>query len=137
MQIGKRARGKRKVGAGKLRRGEHGKRVLHKMAPRGAEAIAHRLAHDVGADLRTIGTELETDGARVGFFGLTEAYDFRAAVTGALRESLIMRVVAIEDCRAARLEPIEDLGLGVGNLLDRAEEAEMHRRDGGDDGDSG
>ncbi len=30
---------------------------------------------------------------------------------------------------------MEDLGLGVGDLLDRAEEAEMHGSDGGDDGD--
>ncbi len=50
-------------------------------------------------------------------------------------EPLEMGIVAIDDRRAARLQPTEDLRLGVGDLLDGAEEAEMHRRHRGDDGD--
>ena len=42
-------------------------------------------------------------------------------------QSCVMRVVAVENRDAAGLEPEEDLGLGIGNRLDRREEAEMHR----------
>ena len=58
--------------------------------------------------------------------------------TGGLRPPLEMRelrIVAIEHGRAAGLEAEEDFGLGVGDLGQRAEEFQMHRLDGGDDGD--
>ena len=44
-----------------------------------------------------------------------------------------LAVVAIEHGGAARLEPEEDLRLGVGDLFQRAEIFQMHRRDRGDD----
>ena len=46
-----------------------------------------------------------------------------------------LRIVAVDHRRAARLDAGENLGLGVGDRLDRAEEFQMHRRDRGDDGD--
>ena len=50
-------------------------------------------------------------------------------------EPLIVRIVGIEDRDAAGHEARKNLGLGVGDGLDRVEEFEMHRRDGGDDRD--
>ncbi len=40
-----------------------------------------------------------------------------------------MLIVARQDRRAARLEPFEDLGLGVGDLGHRIEELDMDRFD--------
>ncbi len=37
-----------------------------------------------------------------------------------------MRIVALDDGRAARDQALEDLGLGVGNLLDVSEVLEVH-----------
>ena len=59
-----------------------------------------------------------------------------AADAGILRAPLQpreLRVVAVDHRRAARLEPEEDFRLGVGDSLERAEEFQMHRLDGGDD----
>ena len=50
-------------------------------------------------------------------------------------EALELRRVAVEDRRAARLDAGEDLRLGVGDRLDRAEMLDMHRRDRGDERD--
>jgi len=47
------------------------------------------------------------------------------------RETIELRRVTIKHGGAARFEPGEDLGFGVGNGLDRAEILEMHRRDRG------
>ena len=44
-----------------------------------------------------------------------------------------MRVVAIDDRDAAGQDAREQLGLGVGDRLDRSELRQMHRLDGGDD----
>ena len=46
-----------------------------------------------------------------------------------------MRIVAIDDRGAARLDALKNLRLGVGDGLDRGEEFEMHRLDRGDDRD--
>ena len=46
-----------------------------------------------------------------------------------------LRIVAVDHRRAARLDALEDFRLGVGDLLDRAEELQMHRLDRGDDRD--
>ena len=46
-----------------------------------------------------------------------------------------LRDIAIDDCGAAGLDAEKDLGFGVGDLRQRAQEFEMHRRDRGDDGD--
>ena len=48
-------------------------------------------------------------------------------------QAVELRIVAVDDGGPAGLEPVEDLGLGVGDRLDRAEEFEMHRLDRGDD----
>ena len=48
---------------------------------------------------------------------------------GALRgrsQSEVMRVVAVENRYTAGFKAKKDLGLGIGNRLDRGEEAEMH-----------
>ena len=52
-------------------------------------------------------------------------------------QAAILRVVAVEDRGAVRFEPEKDLGLGVGNGLDRGEIAEMNRLDRGDQCDVG
>ena len=46
-----------------------------------------------------------------------------------------VRIVAIEERRAAGFQAEEDFSLGVGDSGDGREEFEMHRLDGGNDGD--
>src|SRR5260221_111479 len=52
-----------------------------------------------------------------------------------LREACEMSVVAVEDRGAAGFDTVEDLGLGIGDRLERGEIAEMRDLDRGDDGD--
>ena len=100
-----------------------------------AETIADGLPENVGGDVRAVGSELDADEPRLGARCLAEADDLGAVFERAVLEPLVMRIVAIDDRGAARLEPAEDFRLGVGDLLHRAEETEMDRRHGGDDGD--
>ena len=61
-----------------------------------------------------------------------------AGDAGLFRPALEMgelRDIAIDDCRAARLDAEKDFRLGVGDLDQRAEILQMHRRDRGDDRD--
>ena len=50
-------------------------------------------------------------------------------------QAVEMRIVAVEHGGAAGRHAVEDLGLGVGDRLDRGEELDMHRLDRGDDRD--
>src|SRR5260221_1053731 len=52
-----------------------------------------------------------------------------------LREACEMSVVAVGDRGAAGFDTVEDLGLGIGDRLERGEIAEMRDLDRGDDGD--
>ena len=58
-----------------------------------------------------------------------------AGFFGAALEMGELRDVAIDDRRAARLDAEKDFGLGVGDLCERAQIFQMHRRDRGDDRD--
>ena len=58
-----------------------------------------------------------------------------AGLFGAALEMGELRDIAIDDCRAARLDAEKDFRLGVGDLGQRAEVLQMHRRDRGDDRD--
>ncbi len=50
-------------------------------------------------------------------------------------QPLIIGNVAIDDGGPARFEPAEDLRLGIGDLFDGTEEAQVNRRNRGDNGD--
>ncbi len=50
-------------------------------------------------------------------------------------EPRVLTVVAVENGGAARLDPGKDFRLGVGDFFERAKIFQMHRLDGGDDGD--
>ena len=107
---------------------------MHEMAAGRAELVGHRLAEDVGLDGRGFGLQRAALEPRVGLAVRAEGDDARnAGGLGGVGELRELPDVAIDDGRAARLEPEKDFGLGLGDLLQRAEEFEMHRRDGGDD----
>ena len=60
-------------------------------------------------------------------FILAEGDNLSALRAGVGGKSLKMGVVAIKDRGAARLDPMENLGLGVGDVFLGVEEAEMDR----------
>jgi hypothetical protein len=85
-------------------------------------------------DRRAIGQQGDIEQPRIGFGVLAEGDDaFDAGRAGMPLQPREMRIVAIDHGGAARLDAAEDLGLGVGDLLDRAEEFQVHRLDRGDD----
>src|SRR6478736_7854147 len=106
------AGGRPEVGIGELRAGEHGERILHEMDARRANAIADGLTEDVGFHLGAFVAKLDAQHARVGAARLAEAYDLRLALQRVAPESLEIRIVAIEDGRAAGNQPLQNLGLG-------------------------
>ena len=82
------------------------------------------------------GLQRHAQQAGVGLCLLAERDDARdAGGFGGFFQPRILRVVAVEHRGAAGLDAQEDLGLGVGDFFQRAEKLQMHRRDGGDDGD--
>ena len=83
---------------------------------------------------RGVGLQRELDEPRVGLGVLAERDD--AADVRVLRLPLQpreLRIVAVDDGGAARLDALKNLGLRVGDGLDRGKELQMHRLDGGDD----
>ena len=123
------------IGAGELRRGKHRKRILHEMRARRADAVAHGLAKDARRHLGTVRLERGACDPRLRPGSVAKTDDLELPLQGMTPEPLEMRVVAIENGRAARQDPLQNFGLGVGDRLDRAKEAEMHRRHRRDDGD--
>src|SRR5215475_11230492 len=97
------------------------------MLPRRADLVGDVGAENVRLNSRAIGLQRELDEPRVGHGVLAEGDDTRASAAGGRRQPLEMRIVAVDYGGAACLEPAEDLGLGVGDRLDRAEELQMHR----------
>ena len=79
--------------------------------------------------------KFDAEQSRLCAVSFAEADDLGAGFQCMTFQSFIIRTVAIDDRRATQLEPAEDFGLGVGDLLDRAEESEMDGSHGGDDGD--
>ena len=134
-KLGERPRGSGQIRARQLHGRQTRRPIVHDVAPGDVEAVADRLAENIGGYGRPVGGKLPADHAHIGLLRFTEAHDFGAMVFGVVLQPLVVGVVAIDDRDAAGLEAAEDLGLGIGDLLDRAEEAQMHRSDGRDDGD--
>ena len=130
--VGQREAGDGKVGADRLDRGQHGERVRHPMVaalgdgegqfavdqPRGDQAAAIVGAH--GVDRGDVG------------LAAAEGHDAPRMAPRGLEQAVALGRVLGDDRDAAGLEPLEDLGLGVGDRLDRAEMLDMRRGDGGD-----
>ncbi len=100
-----------------------------------ADTVGDDIAENVGLHLGAVRAEFDRQGAGVGACRLAEAYDPRFVLQRVAPQPLVMWIVAIEDGGAAGHQAFEDLGLGIGDRFHRAEEAEMDRRDRGDDGD--
>ncbi len=124
------------VAADRLDGGEHAEAVHHPVPAGKRHGVAQGLAGDA-CGYRAAGRgEIAVDQPRRRLVMRAEGDDARdAAARGRRGEAGEMRVVAVEDGSAARLDAGEDLGLGVGDRLDRGEEAEMRRLDRGDEGD--
>ena len=137
LEVGERERGEREIGADQHRRREHRQRIVHEMAPR-PDLVGQLGAEDIRLDGRAAGMQRAFDEPRVRLLVLAEGDDAGdAGLLGAALEARELRVVAIDDRGTAGSETEKDLRLGVGDLGERAEEFEVHRRDRGDDGDVG
>ncbi len=136
VRFGERQRREREIGAGERRRRQHRERIQHHMAAGRAELVGDVGAEDARLHGRGVRLQRELDQPRVGLGVLAERDD--AADARRLRLLLQpreLRIVAVDDRRAARLDALEDFRLGVGDGFDRGEEFQMHRLDGGDDRD--
>ena len=99
-----------------------------------AELVGHVAAENVGLHRRVVGLQRAPDQTCVGLRVLAERDDtFHAGAARPMLQAGEQRIVAVDHRHAAALEAEEDLGLGVGDGLERAEELEMDRLDGGDD----
>ncbi len=135
-KLRERQRRQSEIGADHGGRREHRERILHQMAARRADLVGNFGAENVCGDRRAVGMQRVFDQPRIGFRVLAERDDAAdAGFPGAAREMAELRIVAVEDRGAVAFEAEKDFRLGVGDLGQRAEEFEMHRRDGGDDGD--
>ncbi len=104
------------------------------MLARRPDLVGDASPHDIRLDRRALRLQRAADQAGFGPGVLAEADDARhIGLGGASLEPGELRIVAVDHRGAAGNEPEKDLGLGVRDLIDRLEEFEMHRRDGGDD----
>src|SRR5262249_56146587 len=108
---------------------------VKKMRGGGGDGIGEGVAENVGVDVGGLGSKLDAQASRVRAARLAEADNSRLPLQRVAAQAVVMRIIAVEDGDAAWHQPFENLRLGVGDRLDRAKEAEMHRRHGGDDGD--
>ena len=135
-EFGERQRRERKIGADQFGRRQNRERIDDEMAARRADLVGEIGAEDFCLDGRAARMQRAFDQPRIGRFMLAERNDAGdAGLLGAALEMGELRDIAIDDRRAARLDAEKDLGLGVGDLGQRAEVFQMHRRDRGDDRD--
>ena len=124
--------GHRDVGAERLDRRQHGKRVGHPMLAalrdgEGQLAFEQRRADQASAAFRADGM----DRVDVGI-AAAEGDDLVGMPPRGLDQPVAMRRVVGEDRDAVGLEPVENLRLGVGDRLFRAEILDMRGGDRGD-----
>ena len=101
-----------------------------------ADLVGEVGAEDLRLDRRAVGVQHAFAQPGIGLFVLAERHDSGdAGLLGAALELRELRIVAIEDGGAAGFEAEKNLRLGVGDLGERTEEFEMHRRDRSDDRD--
>src|SRR5207237_10583653 len=96
--------------------------------------VGHVGAEDAGLHRRAVRVQRGLDQTCVGAGVLAKADDaLDSGASGAALKPPELRIDAVDDRGAARLKPEKDLGLGLGDGVDRAEEFKMNRLDGGDD----
>ena len=111
-------------------------RIHRQMIARRAEPVGDALAEDIGFDRRAgIAAASQAEAALRASGIAAEADDAapRRALRARFASSAKCVIVAVEDRRAAGLQPLENLGLRLGDGLDAVEEFDMDRRDRGDD----
>lgn len=108
------------------------------MASRRTDAIGHALAiniHDHTA-ARLIASAVDQTHLRR--IILAKGYDSPDPMRlGGSFQALELCIVAVEDAGAVRLQPIKDLGLGVGDGMHALKPRQMRRLDGRDQRDMG
>ena len=106
------------------------------MPPRRADLVGHIGTEDARLHGGAVALQRVLDQPRLRARIFPKAHD--AIDTGLARAALEahkLRVVGVENRRAAALEPKKYFCLGIGDRLERAEEFEMHRFDRGNDRD--
>src|SRR5215213_6452233 len=105
------------------------------MLSRRTELVGHVLAEDMSLYGGGFGLQRVLDEPRIRMLVLAERDDlFHAHATRSLSETLVLCDVAIDYGRATGFNTGENLRLGVRDGVKRAEEFQMHGRNGGDDG---
>ncbi len=127
---------RRRIELQRVADGEHRQRVHHPVPTRQRYLEADTVAAPHGEDVAAVGPEVGIDETPVGVQMGTESQDApRAGPLRAGEEPRELLAVAWQNRDTARLEAREDLGLGVGDRLDRAQELEMGGRYPGNGGD--
>ncbi len=122
------------VDAGGLDRREHGERVRYPMPAALRDGEGQLAPQQSGADQApaTFGAD-RVHGVDVGI-AAAEGDDLPGVAPRGLHQAVAVARVVGHDGDPVRLEPLEDLRLGIGDRLLRAEVLEMGRGDCGDDG---
>ncbi len=116
-EFGERQRRERKIGADQFGRRQDRERIDDEMAAGRADLVGEFDAEDFRLDGRAARMQRAFDQPRIGRFMLAERNDAGdAGLFGAALEMGELRDIAIDDCRAARLDAEKDLRLGVGDL---------------------
>ena len=131
-----RARRRLKVEARRARGHQNRQRIHGDVSARRADRIGQVLAEHARLHPRRLAVDIAGKKRGVGLRALAEGQDeAHASRAGGIAQSLELRVVAIENGDATALQSTENLGLGVGDRLDRSEMFEMDGRDPRDDRD--
>ena len=102
-------------------------------APGDADPVGNCRPADVRHDIRAVCAEFNRRRRARPPRSIRTRRRARRPPTPGAPSKLVMRVVAVQDRRAARLEPEKDFGLGLGDGFYRGEMREVHGLDRRDD----
>ena len=133
---GEAGRKRRCLEAQRLDDGQHRQRVHHPMPPGQRQREADADARPARRDVAALGAEIGVEQPPVRIAVLAEGENTRDPLALRMGEKPgELLAVTGQHGHTAGLQPFEDLGLGVGDGLDRAQIFEMRRGDPGHDGD--
>ena len=121
-----------------MHRRQHRQRIVRPVRAAHADAEFERRAADLGAHRHAGIVAMRCDQPRLGSVAGAEADDAaRAGGAGAVGEHVEIGIVGIQHGNAAGRQPVEDLGLRRGDVVETVEKAGMAVGDAGDDRDIG
>jgi hypothetical protein len=136
LELGERQRRQRQIGADQHCGRQNRERIVDQVPARRTDLVGELGAQNLRDRRRAVRMRHAFDQPRVGLGVRAERYDAPdAGFLGAAVKLRKLRNIAIDDGGAVGFEAEKNLGFGGGDLGQRAEKLEMHRRDRGDQGD--